>query len=179
MKKTKQITLVGMMAAMIFVATAFISIQIPSPTGPTMLKTGNILCILAGLLLGKTHGGLASGLGSMFYDLTNPLYISSAPTTFVNFFLMSFIAGLIFEKSNKSKLWLAISCIIGAFSYVVLYFSKSVLGTVLVGSHLVPAIVANLTKLATSSFNATVASVFAIILYPIFHKILLKSNIIK
>ncbi|MFI3115690.1 MAG: ECF transporter S component [Clostridia bacterium] len=179
MNKTKQITLVAMMSAMIFVATAFISIQIPSPTGPTMLKTGNILCILAGLLLGKTYGGLASGIGSMFYDLTNPLYISSAPTTFINFFLMSFIAGLIFEKSNKNKLWLTLSCVIGAFSYVLLYFSKSVLGTVLVGSAFVPAVVANLTKLATSSFNATVASIFAIILYPIFLKILTKSNIIK
>ncbi|MFI3226757.1 MAG: ECF transporter S component [Clostridia bacterium] len=182
MKQTsvKTISLVGVMAAMIFVATAFIHIPIPSPTGMTMIKTGNILCLLAGLLLGKVNGGFAAGLGSMFYDLTNPLYISSAPTTFINFFLMAFICGLLFEKiGQKSKFGLVISCVVGAFSYVVLYFSKSVLSTCLVGSLFVPAVIANLTKLATSTFNATIATIFAIILYPIFIKILTRANIIS
>lgn len=182
MRKTsvKTVSLVGVMAAMIFVATSFIHIPIPSPTGMTMIKTGNILCLLAGLLLGKVNGGFAAGIGSMFFDLTNPLYISSAPTTFINFFLMAFIAGLIYEKiTKKSKFSLSIACIIGAFSYVLLYFSKSVLSTYLMGSLFMPAVIANLTKLATSTFNATIASIFAIILYPIFANMLKKAKILQ
>lgn len=181
MKNTtaKTISLVGVMAAMIYVATAFIHIPIPSPTGMTMIKTGNILCLLSGLILGKRNGGFASGLGSMFFDLTNPLYISSAPTTFINFFLMAFIAGFLFEKLGEKKFSLVISCVVGAFSYVLLYFTKSVVSTYLAGSLFVPAIVANLTKLLTSTFNATIASIFAIILYPIFVNILKKAKVVQ
>lgn len=176
---SRNLALVGMMAALIFVATSFIHIPIPSPTGMTMIKSGNILCLLAGLCLGKIQGGLAAGIGSMMFDLMNPLYISSAPTTFLNFFLMAFVAGLIFEKTgDKFRFALPLSCVTGAFFYVTLYFSKSVLATVLMGSGLLPALIANSTKLLTSSFNATIASIFAVILYPSFSLILRKSRMI-
>lgn len=180
MKNTRMIALVGVMSAMIFVATSYIRIPIPSPTGMTMIKSGNILCLLAGLLLGKVYGGLASGIGSMFFDLTDPAYISSAPTTFINFFLMAYVTGFIFEKTrDKFKFSLILSCVTGAFTYVLLYICKSVISTLLLGSNLVPAILANTTKMVTSSFNATIATIFAIILFPTFEKILRKSNIIK
>lgn len=172
----RTIALIGMMSAMIFVATRYISIQIPSPTGPTMLKTGNILCILAGLLLGKTNGGLAAGIGSALFDLTNPLYVTSAPFTFTFFFLMAFIAGYIHEKFPSDKI-IPVACASGAFSYVILYFSKSVISTILEGSAVYPAFIANLTKLGTSSFNAVVACVFASILFPVFVKSLKMSGI--
>lgn len=177
---TRALALVGLMASLIFVATSYIHIPIPSPTGMTMIKSGNILCLLAGLTLGKVHGGLAAGLGSMLFDLTNPLYISSAPVTFVNFFLMAFVAGFIFEKTQgKFRLALPVSCVVGAFFYVLLYFSKSVLGTCMMGSALVPALIANATKLVTSSFNATIASIFATVLYPTFVMILQKSRVLR
>lgn len=164
MKKisTRDIVLVGVFAAMIFVLTRFISIPIPTPTGQTMIKSANILCVLAGLLLGKTLGGLAAGFGSMIYDLTNPLYIASAPFTFAFFFLMAFIAGLVFEKTNK----VAIASFLGTFSYLILYFTKSVITTVLQGSLFVPAVIANSSKLVSSGINVVIASIFATILYP-------------
>ena len=41
---------------------------------------------LSGLLFGGISGGLASGIGGALYDLTNPLYITSAPVTFISKF---------------------------------------------------------------------------------------------
>lgn len=168
-QNVRSIALVGVMAAMIFVATMYIKIEIPSPTGMTMLKTGNILCLLAGLLLGKVRGGLASGIGSAMFDLMHPAYIASTPYTFVFFFLMAFVAGLVFEnlKSNSS-ICVAVSCFFGAFTYFVLYITKSITTTVLAGSAFTPAVIANSTKMITSGFNAIVAVTFATILYKSF-----------
>lgn len=173
MKKisTKDLVLVAMWASLIFVATAVIKIDLVTPTGPVMIKTSNALCLLAGILLGKTYGGFAAGIGSMFFDLTNPAYISSAPFTFVFFFAMAFVAGFISEKL-KCKFSLVISCTIGAFTYTLLYITKTVVFTVLAGSQLVPAIQANLPKFATSCTNAVIAITLATIFYPFFKKIM-------
>ncbi|MEG1027997.1 MAG: ECF transporter S component, partial [Oscillospiraceae bacterium] len=64
----QDVVLVGVMAAIVFVLTYFIKIDIPTPVGPTMLKVANGFCLLAGILLGGLKGGLAAGLGSMLYD---------------------------------------------------------------------------------------------------------------
>ena len=65
-KSKKKITLydivaVGLMAAVVFVVTMFLSIRIPTPTGTTMIKLANAFVLLCGLLLGPVRGGLAAG----------------------------------------------------------------------------------------------------------------------
>ena len=94
-KTLHKMVFTGMMAAFVFVATYFLKIHIPTPAGPTMLKTGNILCLLGGLLFGPVCGGLAAGIGSGLYDLTDPAFASGAPITFALFFMMGFLSGLI------------------------------------------------------------------------------------
>ena len=71
----------ALMAAVVFVTTSFIKINIMTPVGPTMLKSGNIFCLLAGMLFGGVPGGLAAGIGSMLYDLMDPLFVADAPLT--------------------------------------------------------------------------------------------------
>lgn len=84
MNKTKQkitaydIAAIGLMAAVVFVATNF-KIYIPTAIGKTMIHFGNIFCLLSGLLLGGVRGGLAAGIGSAFFDVMDPLFVSSAP----------------------------------------------------------------------------------------------------
>ena len=72
----REITLVGLMAAMVYVTSAFLQIPIPTAIGNTRLHMGNVMCQLSGLLLGPVLGGLAAGIGSAFFDLTNPAYIT-------------------------------------------------------------------------------------------------------
>ena len=64
------------------------------------IHLGNAFCLLAGFVMGPIGGGLASGIGAMLYDLTNPAYIASAPFTFVFKFLLAAVCGLIAHKGK-------------------------------------------------------------------------------
>ena len=66
-----RLAVLAMMTAVVF-AVNFPRIIIPLPTGETSFTLANIACVLSGMLLGPL-GGLASGLGSALYDLTNPI----------------------------------------------------------------------------------------------------------
>lgn len=128
MKKmtVREIARIGIMAAAVYVASAFLQIPIPTAIDNTRLHMGNVMCLLSGMLLGPVWGGLAAGIGSMFFDLTNPAYIASAPFTFLFKFVMAWICGKItFEQSQHLKKRYISGGICGAFSYMVLYLSKS------------------------------------------------------
>ena len=117
----------GVFGALVFVASQ-ISIPIPVAIGSvTRIHLGNIFCLLSGLVLGPVSGGLAAGIGSALYDLTNPAYIASAPFTFAFKFIMAFLAGLIAHKLGKNKkvLWNIIGCVTGQVAYIILYLAKT------------------------------------------------------
>lgn len=124
----REITLIGLMSAMVYVTSAFLQIPIPTAIENTRLHMGNVLCQLSGLLLGPVSGGLAAGIGSAFFDLTNPAYITSAPLTFVFKFLMAWVTGMLYQHwKQKSNLvfFSSIAATTGALTYVILYLSKS------------------------------------------------------
>lgn len=161
------IVMVGVMAAIVFVLTYFVKIQIPTPTGPVMFKTANIFILLSGLLLGGVRGGLAAGIGSMIYDLLDPAYVTESWVTFIRFFLVAFICGVIAyaRKSNgENKVQNIIAAAVGAFSSVALYAIQCVVKLMITGSSFSAAFVASLPKLSVSAINAVIALVFAVIL---------------
>ena len=128
MKKTtvRQTAFIGIMSALVYVTSAFLQINIPTAIGSTRLHMGNVMCLLSGLLLGPVQGGLAAGIGSAFFDLTNPLYIASTPFTFAFKFLMAFVCGVIAHKTGKERHWKTIlAAVVGAVTYVILYLGKS------------------------------------------------------
>lgn len=171
---------VGLMGAMVFVTTAYIKIgPIPTPAGPTMLKTGNILCLLAGLLFGSWRGGLAAGLGSAIYDLTDPAFISSAPFTLIRFFVMGWLCGRIAEKGKPSavRTWTAAAA--GGVVSTLLYLAKSVIGLVLLGSSFSAALAACSVKMITSVVNMVMAIVASSLLAPLFQKALRSAGILQ
>ena len=178
--KTYEIVAVGIMAAMVFVTTFFLKIEIPTPAGPTMLKVGNIMCLLAGILFGGLYGGLAAGIGSFFFDLTNPAFVSGAPMTLLFFFVMGFVCGKIAHArkqygQNTTQNVLAAVC--GAGSYFILYISKSIITLVLAGSALMPAIISCSTKMVTSGLNAVIAVVCSVLIAKPLHKALIRAGI--
>lgn len=162
----KQIAMIGVMAAAVYVASAFLQIPIPTAIDNTRLHMGNVMCLLSGLLLGPIQGGLAAGIGSMFFDLTNPAYITSAPFTFVFKFLMAWICGM-FAFRKKSELSshkrYIIGSVLGAFAYVLLYLSKSYIEHRFVLGLPLEAVMITLTqKAVVSSVNAVVSVVVAV-----------------
>ena len=172
-KKTfsvQMICAVGLMAALVF-ASSYISINIPTILNISRIHFGNAFCLLSGLLLGGVPGGLAAGIGSCFFDLTNPLYISSAPFTFVFKFLLAFVCGAISHgagqkaQNNKRNL---VAAICGSLTYVVLYVGKNFIeDTLFLRTEVQTALIDAAQKCATSLTNAAIAVIISMVLWPI------------
>ena len=83
-EKVYKVVITGLMAALCYVAFTFLKIPIPTFGGDmTALHIGNAFCVLAALLLGGWYGGLAGSLGMTIADILDPVYITSAPKTFI------------------------------------------------------------------------------------------------
>lgn len=175
--KTYDIVVVSLMAAMVFVTTYFIKIEIPTPTGVTMLKAGNIVILLCAMLLGSVRGGLAAGIGSMLYDLTDPRFVASAPFTLVFFFMMAFVCGLFTKKSGIQ--YRILGGAVGAFTYIALYIGKKIIVLMLAGSAFLPALASLSVNIITSTTNAVIAVTFAVILEPTFRKALKRAGVLQ
>ena len=166
MKKitVRDITLIGIMAAAVYTASAFLQIPIPTAIGSTRLHMGNVMCLLSGILLGATPGGLAAGIGSMFFDLTNPAYITSAPFTFVFKFIMAWLCGKMISGYHTGlKIRVISGAASGAFIYVLLYLSKTFIESRFVlGLPLEAVMLTVVQKSVVSSINAVIAVVAAV-----------------
>lgn len=174
------IVVVGVMAAIIFALTYFVRIEIPTPAGPTNLKLANAFILMAGMAFGGLRGGLAGGIGSVIFDLTNPAYISSAPFTLIFFFMMGFVCGVVSGIGNKKGnqlLWNIIGGTAGALTYFVLHIGKSIIALVLAGSDFSAAFLACSTKMVTSGINVIIGVVIAVIITPAIKLALNKTGI--
>ena len=176
----KQISFVGIMAALVYVTSAYLQINIPTAIGSTRLHMGNVMCLLSGLLLGPLQGGLAAGIGSMFFDLTNPAYIASAPFTFAFKFLMAWVCGMITHKCGKEVLWKTIlGAAIGAISYVILYLGKT-----FIESYFIMGIPLNTVWLTVtqkglvSTVNGIIAAVVSVPLYVTLRPLLKRAKLL-
>ena len=160
-----KIVYVGIMAALIFAATHLLSFQIFA-TPPTMFKTANILCLLAGMLFGGWYGGLAAGIGSALFDLTSAFAIYS-PYTLLTFFCMGAVCGLISHlggrKGDNGNLNLY-GAILGACANWLLYIAQTIALTMIAGSGFQAAALASTTQMFTATVNALIAVVGAMLL---------------
>lgn len=162
----RTLAFLGMMTALVF-ASNYARIIMPIAIGGrTSFTLANIVCVLSGLLLGPI-GGLASGLGSALYDLTNPLYAAECWITFLTKGAMGLVAGLAVKGSlsrgelTYGRSLLGAAC--GCAAYYVLYFTKCFLydGILLEGLQPMVALGILPLKLPASIFNAAVALVAA------------------
>ena len=167
---TKRLVLAALLAALTVVGSA-LRITLPLEiAGTTSFHLGNIMCALSGILLGPWLGGLAAGLGSAIYDMTNPLYISEAWITFLFKGAYGLAAGLVSWGGKSKKNWnygkAVVATVTGAVTYAVLYLAKSYFYNGLLIKGLTPdaALLTVIGKLPATTFNAVVAIIFAPIL---------------
>ncbi len=169
-KKLISVISVGLMAALVFVGN-YIQIKIPNGVLITRIHFGNSMCLLSGLLLGGLGGGLASGIGAALYDLLDPVYIISAPFTFLSKFAMGFLCGVLAsnlkgeKKTNKVVFGITLSSIVGQLAYIFMYLSKTYIGQILLGAAQETALSATATNAITSSVNAVIAVVVSVPLF--------------
>lgn len=159
---TTRLTHMGLMTALVFAAN-YARIVLPvSIGGNTAFTLANIICCLSGLLLGPA-GGLASGLGSALYDLTNPIYAAECWITFLTKGAMGLTAGLVCagltRNGKRSYGKYLFSTVMGCVCYYVLYFLKTFLVSGLFAEEGSAALgaAAIVSKIPASLFNAAVA----------------------
>lgn len=123
-----KLTAAAMMTAIVFVGN-FLRVTIPVAIGGvTSFTLANILCALSGILLGPWYGFLAAGLGSFFYDFTNPSFADEAFITLFTKGMYGLVAGIVLYyvlKGAKEKYGAqlaATAC--AAVTYMALYFIK-------------------------------------------------------
>ncbi|MGN0299558.1 MAG: ECF transporter S component [Lachnospiraceae bacterium] len=90
-----KIALTALFAAVCYVAFTFLKIPLP---GGTALHVGNAFCVLCALLIGGIYGGIAGSLGMTIADVLDPVYITSAPKTFILKLCIGLITGLVAHK---------------------------------------------------------------------------------
>ena len=162
----RKLALLGMLAALVF-AGNYARIVMPLSIGSqTSFTLANIFCCLSGLSMGPI-GGLASGIGSLLYDLTDPRFVADCWITFITKGAMGFAAGLVVKgalKQNKLTYGRALAgTAVGCIAYYILYFAKTFFYTGLLKQGL-PAPGAWLLvieKVPASVFNAAVALIAA------------------
>ena len=163
---TRRIAMAGLLAALTAVGSA-LRITIPVTIGGTSaFHLGNIFCALSGILLGPGLGGLAAGLGSAIYDMTNPAYISEAWLTFLTKGAYALAAGLCWN-TLKAKPYLRdlLATVAGAVTYAAVYLFKTFLTAMIVnGVTAQAAVIATGAKLPATIFNMGVAILIAPIL---------------
>lgn len=120
-QKTLKIAVIGLMAALAYIAFTFLQVKIPTPGGFTSFHLGNTFCVLAALLLGGIPGGLAGAIGMGIGDLLDPAYVVVAPKTIILKLGIGIVTGYIahkiihIQKKEGNDLYKAvvISCIAG------------------------------------------------------------------
>ena len=178
---TKRIVLTAMMAALTIVGSA-IRITIPVDiAGTTAFHLGNSMCALSGILLGPWLGGLAAGLGSFLYDMTNPAYIDEAWITFLTKGAYGLFPGLVMLlwKDNWGVIKAGIAASAGAVVYAAAYLAKTYFWSGILKHGLIheAAMLTVIGKIPATVFNAAVAIIFAPILAVAIRKALDRSRI--
>ena len=164
---TRKLAFLAMMTALVF-AGNYARIVLPiSFGGQTSFTLANILCCLSGVMLGPI-GGLASGLGSALYDITNPLFAPECWLTFLTKGTLGLAAGLTVNFRREADAPLTYrraltASAVGCAAYYVLYFCKSFYynGLLVEGLQPMVALATLPLKIPASVFNAAVAIVAA------------------
>ena len=193
MERTKNSTVfklvaTALMAALSYVSFTYLKIPIPTISGDmTALHIGNAFVVIAARLLGGVYGGIAGSLGMTIADILDPVYITSAPKTFILKLCIGLIAGFVAHKiahiteNHDTKYimkWTAISSICGLgfnviFDPIVGYLYK----VYILGVQADAAKIMATWAAGTTLINAIVSTVLIVILYAALRPVLIKSGL--
>lgn len=185
-EKVQKIVLTGLFAALSYVVFTFLQIKITLPGGDaTSIHLGNAVCVLGALLLGGLYGGLGGALGMTIGDLFDPVYITSAPKTFILKLCIGLITGVIAHKlghistendTKKVLKWTILAAIGGLLFNVIFdplvgyYYKLLILGK--------PAAELTLAwNVASTSINAVTSTIVSVAVYMALRPALKKSGL--
>ena len=158
------IVFVGVLAAMVYVVTLF-----RFPLLGSKVHFANAVCLLSGMLLGPTLGGMAAGIGSALFDAFTGYDFINVLITFVSKFAMAWVCGKVMDASAKERHRFDhtfLASVAGALTYVALYMLKTyVYNRFVYGFPLQTVGATVVSKLIPSLINAVAAIVAAPIFF--------------
>lgn len=153
--KISELTLTAVITAMVFIAGNIIKI----PTFGGFVHLGDCMVLLAGVVLGKRKGAIASALGMALVDIYSG-YIIWAPFTFVIKGIMAYLVGAILEKAKEkniksyliSFITAGIFMVVGYFiagAIISIFFTREVNGIVAAMAYSAKDIIGNIMQVGT------------------------------
>ena len=130
----REITLVSMFTALVYVTTCF-SIPMPPPLG--VWHMGNLAAFLGAILCGPTLGAFICGVGATLSDVWSPLwgssYIHYAPATLVIRGIMGFAVGWLARRQSLTLFYSSVLALlvghiiknVGYFTYDYMLFGAA------------------------------------------------------
>jgi uncharacterized membrane protein len=178
----------ALLAALCYVSFTFLQIKIPVPGGDaTSIHIGNAFCVLAALLLGGVYGGLAGAIGMGIADVMDPVYITSAPKTFILKLCIGLITGLVAHhighinetKDSRKVLTFAIAAAVSGLLFNVIfdplvgyYYKLWIMGK--------PAAELTLAwNVAATSINAVTSTIASVVIYMPVRTALIRSGLFE
>lgn len=133
--KTKNLTVLGLLIALVSISTMVIQVPVPATEG--YIHLGDSVIFLVGILFGSRRGMIAGGLGSAIADILTGYTHWAIPTLIIKG-IMGYLVGKISNIDDKNILNTRniISLIVGVIWMVFGYFLS---GAALKGSFLVSA----------------------------------------
>lgn len=183
-----KIALTGLTAALSYVVFTFlqIKIMIPGTSDATSIHLGNAVCVLGALFLGGPLGGIGGAVGMTIGDLLDPVYILSAPKTFLLKLGIGLVTGFVAHKigrlsrcqdSKTAFRWSLAAAVCGLgfnmiFDPVFSYFYKLIiLGKPIAELSLLP-------NITTTSINAVTSAAAAVSVYNALRPALKKAGLL-
>lgn len=170
-----KIALTGLIAALSYVVFTFLQIKIliPGTSDATSIHLGNAVCVLGALLLGGPLGGIGGAIGMTIGDLLDPVYILSAPKTFLLKLCIGLVTGAVAhnlgrlsgcQNTKTAFRWSLTAAVCGLgfnmiFDPVFSYFYKLIiLGKPIAELTLLP-------NITTTSINAVTSTIVSVAVY--------------
>ncbi len=102
----QKITMVAVMAALIFVVTWLVKVPLPGAGGQAYFNLGDMLIYVSAYILGGPLTALAAAIGSGLADFAVGAYLYVVPTIIIKA-LMGLVAGIIDNKKDVKRYLLA------------------------------------------------------------------------
>lgn len=106
----KEVTLNGLLIALVFVSTYLIQIRLPISLNGGLVHMGNVALFTVALVFGKKKGAMAGAFGMGLFDLVSG-WVAWAPFTFLVRGVMGYLIGR-FSEGFENVWWKAPAAII-------------------------------------------------------------------
>lgn len=153
--KIREITLSGLLVAIVFAATYFIQFTLPISINGGLVHMGNVALFTIAIVLGKRRGAIAGAFGMGLFDILSG-WGAWAPYTFVIRGVMGYVIGLVSGRNNadgKNSLMNIAAIVLGSIWMIAGYYAAE---GIMYGNWVTPmtSIPGNLTQLGLGAVLA-------------------------